>query len=326
MFADKDTGIDLRQLEQCCSNQDIEFYIPQLCHYIITEGRYSEMIEKFILLRASRSVSFAHQVLWNFLSGLDEGREELSMRTVDFLQALTDNGKKAIGSVQNAHLYPSQNKDSRTLSDKYIIYKGVPFQHEEPLPELGLLSKLNDDGRSSLFFSTPIFISNLLCISEYLKEIPIDQRPVVLKSMIEKMNEHLPNNVYIPIGNFNGHRVLKISLEYSICLHSNEKAPFHILIETENISYANIQNTLLHEAEESKFASDAFRTNSFGSQESLEEDEKASLRLSSGSNPKDSNEESDDDSNHVFKFVDRYAENLVDVEDMQLELRTFNHK
>ena len=45
-------------------------------------------------------------------------------------------------------------------------------------------------------------------------------------------------------NNYNGHRVLKIDLEYCICLHSNEKAPFHILIEVENISLENIQHTL----------------------------------------------------------------------------------
>ena len=216
LLSDHDTGIDMKQLEQYCSNQDIEFYIPQICHYIVQEGRYSDMVEKFILMRASRSVSFAHQVLWSFLSSLDDGNEELTMKTIEFLQALTDQGRKAISQIQNAHLYLSNSQESKDFGNKYMSYKGPVFQNSEPLLELGLMQKLNHDSKSTLFFSTPIFISNLLSISEYLKTVPNDQRPEVLKSMINQINSFLPNNVYIPMGNFNGHRVLKVSLEHTI--------------------------------------------------------------------------------------------------------------
>lgn len=328
LLSDHDAGVDFKTLEQYWSNQDIEFYIPQLCHYIVKDGRYSDIVEKFLLLRASRSVSFAHQVLWNFLSGLDEGREEMSMKTVDFLQNLTNQGRKAISTVQNAHLYLNSDK-TQTVDEKYMAYRGTSSLKDNLLPELGLLSKLNYDGHANLFFSTPIFISNLLSISEYLRTQQFDKRPDILKSMITKLNEELPNNVYIPIGNFNGHRVLRIRLEHSIWLHSNEKAPFHILIETENISYENIQNTLLLEAEECKYATETYRTSSIGSQDSIEDDENASLRLSNESTPRDSNDSNDEaEDNHVFQFVDHYAENLVDKDsDLQLlELRQITPK
>lgn len=55
-----------------------------------------------------------------------------------------------------------------------------------------------------------------------------------LKDFITLINADLPNNVYLPMGNRNFHRVLKICNEYSLVLHSNEKAPFHILVEVEN--------------------------------------------------------------------------------------------
>jgi hypothetical protein len=105
------------------------------------------MIEKFILLRASRSVSFSHQVLWNFLSGLGIGDETLSMKTVDFLQALAYHGKNAIQKIQNTHLYmytegDANLTDKRSLNlpqtdnlNKYTVYKGPKFYHEEPMPE-----------------------------------------------------------------------------------------------------------------------------------------------------------------------------------------------
>jgi len=60
-------------------------------------------------------------------------------------------------------------------------------------------------------------------------------RNLKLKEYIQSMNTDLPNNVYLPMGNWNEHRVLWIVPEYSLVLHSNEKAPFHILIEVESL-------------------------------------------------------------------------------------------
>lgn len=107
------------------------------------------MIEKFILLRASKSVSFSHQVLWNFLSGLGMGDETLSMKTVDFLQALAYHGKNAIQKIQNTHLYTQIGNDANPTDErclnlgsisplnpyKYNIYRGPTFHHQEPMPE-----------------------------------------------------------------------------------------------------------------------------------------------------------------------------------------------
>jgi hypothetical protein len=41
--------------------------------------------------------------------------------------------------------------------------------------------------------------------------------------------------VYLPMGNRSEHKVLRIVSEYSLVLHSNEKAPFHILVEVESL-------------------------------------------------------------------------------------------
>ena len=313
LLADEDIGIDLKILEQNCSNQDIEFYIPQLCHYIIKEGRYSDMIEKFILLRASKSVSFSHQVLWNFFSGLDMGGEALSMKTVEFMQHLSDSGKNAIEKIQNTHLYREEENNS-----KLMAYKAIAFEHEDPLPENSLMKKLNYDKHRDLFFSTPMFISNMISTAELLRSMPQDQRKDKLLEVIGRINKGLPNNVYMPIKNFNGHRVLKVSLDYCICLHSNEKAPFHILIEVENISLNNIRSSIVHEVEETKrqntIIRESFVSDTIGSHDSFEDnDESSGLKLSSESNQIASYEDSDDDldDSHMHPFADHYAEDLL---------------
>jgi len=65
-------------------------FIPQFCHYIVGGGRYSGAVEKFILQRASNSPIFAHHILWNFLQSLEAGGESIPMKTLEFLQILTE--------------------------------------------------------------------------------------------------------------------------------------------------------------------------------------------------------------------------------------------
>lgn len=160
-------------------------------------------------------------------------------------------------------------------------------------------------------------------MAEFCRTLPADQRLKHLKDMIQKVNEDLPNNVYIPMKNFNGHRVLRISLDNVMILHSNEKAPFHILIEVENISFFNMQNSLIHELEETKrqntMMNEALVTDSANSGESLDDgDEMASLRLSNETNQYGSHEDSDNstDESQVNPFVDHYAEDLLGIDNM----------
>jgi hypothetical protein len=160
-------------------------------------------------------------------------------------------------------------------------------------------------------------------MAEYLRTLAVDQRLSKLKEMILKVNDDLPNNVYIPMKNFNGHRVLKISLDNAMILHSNEKAPFHILIEVENISFSNMQGSLIHELEETKrqntLMNESLVTETAHSGESVEDgDELASLRLSNETNPYATHEDSDNstDENQVNPFIDHYAEDLLEVDNM----------
>mmetsp|Transcript_13007 Transcript_13007/g.14974 ORF Transcript_13007/g.14974 Transcript_13007/m.14974 type:complete len:355 (+) Transcript_13007:322-1386(+) len=289
------------------------------------------MIEQFILMRASTSISFSHIILWNFLSSLDMGGEALTMKAVDFLQALTDQSKYTINRLECAH--PSINSpEEPTTAD--LCYKGINFQFEEPHPENLLMRKLNYDNKNSLFFSTPLFVSDLISVAELLRTLPLDQREGKLKEMISTLNEHLPtsqkttknkslesiayDHVYLPMMNYNGHKVLSICLDYSICLHSNEKAPFHILIEVENISDTKIETTLPREEEEFKrnsmFKEDGVKNNTSGSLNSNEEDnETISLKLSGETNVANTYDDSDNDADdtHIFQSADPYAGELL---------------
>ena len=49
------------------------------------------------------------------------------------------------------------------------------------------------------FLSTPKLVSDLLFISDLLKNVEKEQRNYYLKAIIEELNKNLPANVYIPI-------------------------------------------------------------------------------------------------------------------------------
>ena len=53
-------------------------------------------------------MSFAHEVLWFFLSSLEEGHEEVPMSTIEFLKDLVERGSLAIHKVNNRFLYASE--------------------------------------------------------------------------------------------------------------------------------------------------------------------------------------------------------------------------
>jgi len=104
------------------------------------------------------------------------------------------------------------------------------------------------------FLSTPKLVSDLLFISDLLKNVEKDERNFYLCEIIKELNKNLPANVYIPIQaqslrfkkvlkssdqrkrkmelcGRRMHRVLGISTDYAFCLHSKERVPYHIVIK-----------------------------------------------------------------------------------------------
>lgn len=103
----------------------------------------------------------------------------------------------------------------------------------------------------SQFLSTPKLVSDLLFVSDLLKNVEKEERNYYLIEILKEINKNLPANVYIPIKSQNLkfkstkkskkskrqantssrlHRVLAISTDYAFCLHSKERVPYHIII------------------------------------------------------------------------------------------------
>lgn len=108
----------------------------------------------------------------------------------------------------------------------------------------------------SRFLSTPKLVSDLLFVSDLLKQVEQTKRNYYLGELIEEINKNLPANVYIPIkastiydfnanlkdgvkkvkrasqdGTYVMHRVLGLSTDYAFCLHSKERVPYHVILQ-----------------------------------------------------------------------------------------------
>jgi hypothetical protein len=98
----------------------------------------------------------------------------------------------------------------------------------------------NNDTKWLSFISTLNFVSDLIYISEILRNVAHDLRLKMLQNLIYKINKKLPADVYLPVELVGKSRkikqqVLRICENSMFCLNSKERVPFHILIEVEEI-------------------------------------------------------------------------------------------
>lgn len=98
-------------------------------------------------------------------------------------------------------------------------------------------------------------MSDLLFVSDLLKNVEREKRNYYLGELIQEINKNLPSNVYVPIkastiydfndclkdgvkkvknrsdGSYVMHRVLGLSTDYAFCLHSKERVPYHVILQ-----------------------------------------------------------------------------------------------
>lgn len=75
---DREEIMDLTYAEKKAPLSQLSLYLPQFCKYLEMERNiHKREIKSFMLNRAERDIAFAHEVLWYYLSQLNEGNEEI---------------------------------------------------------------------------------------------------------------------------------------------------------------------------------------------------------------------------------------------------------
>mmetsp|Transcript_544 Transcript_544/g.1038 ORF Transcript_544/g.1038 Transcript_544/m.1038 type:complete len:754 (-) Transcript_544:1846-4107(-) len=89
------------------------------------------------------------------------------------------------------------------------------------------------DARSNCFHAEMDFIKCLTDISHDLFEVPRESRREALRAELEKLNQFLPNNVFIPTDG-HPHRVLRIVASEAFPFSTKERCPFLMVFEVED--------------------------------------------------------------------------------------------
>lgn len=80
-------------------------------------------------------MAFAHEVLWYYMSSLNEGDEELELKTIDFLKELVDYGTTAIQNSERKDLF-NEDDSSSGAPTRFKIFRGPKFDHHLVYPEI----------------------------------------------------------------------------------------------------------------------------------------------------------------------------------------------
>eukprot|EP00002_Diphylleia_rotans_P013021 TRINITY_DN2535_c0_g3_i6.p1 TRINITY_DN2535_c0_g3~~TRINITY_DN2535_c0_g3_i6.p1 ORF type:complete len:733 (-),score=151.53 TRINITY_DN2535_c0_g3_i6:221-2419(-) len=87
--------------------------------------------------------------------------------------------------------------------------------------------------RSEYFTRVDSFLNSLTRVSEILRAVPVDQRNEALVKELEKLNNELPDALYVPLGTGSDrhHAVLRIPAQEAFTLRSKERVPFMLYYE-----------------------------------------------------------------------------------------------
>ena len=234
---------------------DLEFYIPQLCSYWLYEEEEDEL-RKFIILSAQSNLYFSHRVLF-FLESLDSDHRNINDKIQNMLISLTQIA--GTGSEYNSE--NSKDKWDRQIEIESAIEK---YKKIDLLPELTIKKFKNDFYASDIklgkfdftmgvktplsnengYLSTPFFIFSLTNLWNII--LHARSREEALFDGLQRINMHLPANVYIPFvtSSMRNYVVLHIKVMEAKVFVTKTKAPYLIVIEVFRPEEANFKDKI----------------------------------------------------------------------------------
>ncbi|ETK92876.1 Atypical/PI3K/PI4K protein kinase [Phytophthora nicotianae] len=240
---------------------EFEFYIPQLCTFLI-HGNYAKQhqLECFLMSRSGDSLPFAHRLTWFLRSFCDDAKEYQSeylsvtasqdQENSDLLTAigmragvpaLLMNRGLCVEEVSAAKphnlekrrsiIFPTDNDlDSSTLETDetfagHLLSKRNSIQDEARAEE-------GNSQQILLFKQTPKFVEALTDLADQLIPTPRPQRNSELRKGLAEIEEQmLPSDViYLPIGN-SCHRVKGIRIDECFTFSTKERVPYFLCVE-----------------------------------------------------------------------------------------------
>ncbi|CAN8064109.1 unnamed protein product [Agarophyton chilense] len=232
----------------------------------LVKAQCERQVETFLYQQAMNSVSFALECVWYINVSLHIGPKDAYHRTMTMLLGMEsvlansappgDLFKKA--EVTEAPSGPSgsyvQSKDdevekvtppfrrsSVTRAVDLDISGSGENDHRMHFNALQLADEVKlkqwleaRRERANLFHAEMDFVKCLTHISNGLFDVQRELRRDVLRRELEKLNDYIPSNVFIPTER-RPHRVLRIVPEEAHVFNTKERVPYLLVVEVEDI-------------------------------------------------------------------------------------------
>jgi len=240
---------------------DLEFYIPQLCNFMLF-GEFKEVTRliKFLLEACKSSFHFAHRVVW-FLASVDFALVEEPNTAHDKLLRAVEiavHGSQRLYIGRGAELFDvckqlgfgvfpatlatitmptavrleaeRERNRAKELIEQY--QEGA----DEPLaaidPQYLTIKRAFVEDREDDFDATINFVLQLTNASVQVVDV-IDKKTQLI-AILAGINKQLPAAVYIPFTKYRNHVVLHLQVQELKVFKTKERAPFLIAMEVFN--------------------------------------------------------------------------------------------
>ncbi|CAH0517361.1 unnamed protein product [Peronospora belbahrii] len=268
LYAHQEGAVDRLATASERDEQEFEFYLPQLCSFLLL-GAFARSPQLYAMLLRKCSVShvFAHKMLWYlqsyclhnpaFATEDDVQRvqmliEDVSERgaasaiavacppspaNLEYRQFRADLGPEGSASAQEveALLPGSQDDHYATFQEKNDLERGLVSTAVSNVPVASGIDP---------FELETTFLGSLVNLSSNLRAVAYDRRNDMLRVWLQDLEaQYLPSNsLYLPVGN-SYHRLKRIHVDESFTFSTRERVPF--LLCAEVVDYPCSQQELV---------------------------------------------------------------------------------
>ncbi|KAJ0398832.1 hypothetical protein P43SY_004963 [Pythium insidiosum] len=246
------------------SPTEFEFYIPQLCTFLL-HGNYAKrhQLECFLMSRSGESLMFAHRLRW-FLQAFGDGARGYQSEYLSVTSSQDDENADLLTAIQQRGGVPAVLMEQGLNKEEVIearsnlrLRRASVFDIDEASQLAGAKVLEGDDGafvdylqskrevmmnearptegndeQATLYNATPDFVRSLTDLADRLIPTPLAQRNEELRRGLTEIHTSvLPSNViYLPIGN-PCHRVKAIQMYESFTFSTKERVPYFLCVE-----------------------------------------------------------------------------------------------
>lgn len=234
---------------------------------LLVKAQCERQLEQFLYQQAMNSVHFALECVWYLTGSLYIGPKESYHRTMTFLlgmesvvansappgdlfkmAAVTETSPRPVTTGASGIPDRIENIDRLTVRAKTIREVDLDMTgsgENDHRMQFNTPLKVADEEklqrwldarreRASVFHAQLDFVKCLTHISQELFEVEREHRRDVLRRELERLNDHIPKNVFIPTER-RVHRVLRVVPESVHVFSTKERVPYLLVVEVEDL-------------------------------------------------------------------------------------------